>query len=82
MDRAIELTMSSLLTSTATSPTTEKDLALDLTKRYVRVLERRADGLVSFEFAIGWPELVVELMLPSAAFDEFCCKHQVIWLGN
>ena len=37
------------------------------------------DGLVSFEFSIGWPELAVELMLPAAAFDEFCAKNQVIW---
>jgi phenol hydroxylase P0 protein len=45
----------------------------------VRLLERRGDGLVSFEFSIGWPELAVELMLPAAAFDEFCARHQVIW---
>ena len=31
----------------------------------VRVIERRADGLVAFEFSIGWPELAVELMLPA-----------------
>jgi hypothetical protein len=32
-------------------------------------MERRADGLVCFEFSIGWPELAVELMLPEAAFE-------------
>jgi phenol hydroxylase P0 protein len=47
--------------------------------KYVRVLERRHDGLVSFEFSIGWPELAVELLLPTAAFDAFCSEHQVIW---
>jgi phenol hydroxylase P0 protein len=52
---------------------------VDVSLRYVRLLERRADGLVSFEFSIGWPELAVELMLPSAAFDTFCAQHQVIW---
>lgn len=52
---------------------------VDLQRRYVRLLERRGDGLVSFEFSIGWPELAVELMLPAAAFDEFCARHQVIW---
>src|SRR6218665_3026414 len=53
--------------------------AVDLHRRYVRLLERRGDGLVSFEFSIGWPELAVQLMLPSAAFDEFCARNHVIW---
>ena len=49
----------------------------DTTRRYVRMLEARADGLVAFEFAIGWPELAVELLLPVAAFDEFCATQRV-----
>jgi phenol/toluene 2-monooxygenase (NADH) P0/A0 len=48
--------------------------------KYVRVLDRRTDGLVSFEFAIGWPDLSVELLLPDAAFTEFCTTHGVIRL--
>jgi phenol hydroxylase P0 protein len=52
---------------------------VDVNLKYVRVLERRADGLVGFEFSIGWPELAVELLLPTAAFDAFCAQHQVIW---
>ena len=51
--------------------------ACDNSLRYVRVLERRADGLVSFEFSIGWPELAVELMLPAAAFEAFCANNRV-----
>ena len=51
--------------------------ACDTSLRYVRVLERRADGLVSFEFSIGWPELAVELMLPAAAFEAFCANNRV-----
>lgn len=51
--------------------------AVDTSLRYVRVMERRADGLVSFEFAIGWPELSVELMLPVAAFEAFCANNKV-----
>jgi phenol/toluene 2-monooxygenase (NADH) P0/A0 len=31
----------------------------DLTKRYVRLTQVRADGFVEFEFAIGDPELAV-----------------------
>ncbi|MFP8779953.1 phenol hydroxylase subunit [Hydrogenophaga sp. RWCD_12] len=51
--------------------------ACDTSKRFVRVTERRADGLVSFEFSIGWPELAVELMLPAAAFEAFCTDNKV-----
>ena len=51
--------------------------AVDTTLRFVRVLEQRPDGLVAFEFAIGWPELAVELMLPAAAFDAFCAANKV-----
>lgn len=46
-------------------------------RRYVRVTEHRADGLVAFEFAIGWPELCVELLLPAPAFAEFCATNRV-----
>jgi len=49
----------------------------DTTLRFVRVIEERADGLVAFEFAIGWPELAVELLLPAPAFAEFCAAHRV-----
>lgn len=55
-------------------------LVCDTTRRFVRVTEVRADGLVAFDFAIGWPELSVELMLPQAAFDEFCATNHVIRL--
>lgn len=51
--------------------------AVDTSLRFVRVTERRPDGLVAFEFAIGWPELAVELLLPAAAFDEFCAANGV-----
>ena len=52
----------------------------DTSRRYVRLTERRADGLVAFEFSIGWPELAVELLLPEAAFTEFCSTNRVIRL--
>jgi phenol hydroxylase P0 protein len=51
--------------------------ACDTTLRFVRVTEERADGLVAFEFAIGWPELAVELLLPAPAFAEFCATNRV-----
>ena len=49
----------------------------DPSRKFVRVTERRDDGLVAFEFSIGWPELAVELLLPSAAFEEFCTRNAV-----
>jgi len=58
-------------------PTDNTLPAVDTSLRYVRVLERRADGLVSFEFSIGWPELAVELLLPAVAFEAFCTNNRV-----
>ncbi len=62
------------MTSTSTEPFMP---ACDTSQRYVKVLERMPDGLVSFEFAIGWPELSVELLLPPQAFEEFCRVNRV-----
>lgn len=50
--------------------------ACDITRRFVRVLKRRSNGFVEFEFSIGWPELSVELMLPEADFEAFCKVQQ------
>lgn len=50
---------------------------VDTSRRFVRVIETRSDGLVAFEFAIGWPELAVELLLPEHAFAEFCIVNKV-----
>lgn len=54
----------------------------EITRRFVRVKQIRADGLVCFEFAIGWPELFVDLMLPQSAFDDFCVLQQVQLLSD
>ncbi len=52
-------------------------LIADTSRRFVRLIEQRSDGLVAFEFSIGWPELAVELLLPAAAFAEFCARNKV-----
>jgi phenol hydroxylase P0 protein len=52
----------------------------DTGRRYVRVCSRRPDGFIEFEFAIGDPQLAVELMLPESAFHEFCLANEVIVL--
>lgn len=59
------------------STLTHESVACDTTRRFVRVIETRPDGLVAFEFAIGWPDLAVELLLPAQAFADFCATHRV-----
>ena len=69
--------------STQTAPNAPADLpAVDTTQRFVRVIEQRPDGLVAFEFSIGWPELMVELLLPRAAFAAFCSRNNVQLLAD
>ncbi len=54
----------------------------DTRRKFVRVNELRKDGFVEFDFAIGEPELFVELIMPSAAFDEFCATNKVTFLDE
>lgn len=49
----------------------------DMTRRFVRVLDVMPSGLIEFEFAIGNPDFVVEMVMPQAAFKEFCDVQQV-----
>ena len=69
-----------LLDQTEVSPTA--DPGFDANRRYVRVCERRLDGFVEFEFAIGEPEVFVEMLLSPAAFTEFCATNQVEMLPS
>lgn len=55
----------------------EDNTPFDASRKFVRVTGEPRAGLVAFEFSIGWPELAVDLVLPQAAFDEFCLTHQV-----
>ena len=58
-----------------------EDKIFDTTHKFVRVIETRQDRMVGFEFAIGEPELFVELMMPAAAFKAFCESNQVTLLA-
>ena len=53
-------------------------LAPEGTVKYVRVTERMANGFIAFDFAIGSPDLFVELILPEAAFDVFCKANNAV----
>lgn len=67
---------------TTTPATATSERACDITRKFVRIKQVRADGLVCFEFAIGWPELFVDLMLPRSAFDDFCVRQKVQLLND
>jgi phenol hydroxylase P0 protein len=54
--------------------------AFDVERRYVRRRQVRTDRFVTFDFAIGEPDLSVELVLPQAAFAAFCDAQQVTWI--
>jgi phenol hydroxylase P0 protein len=54
--------------------------SFDVTKRFVRVTGKRNDGFVEFEFAVGEPDMAVELVMPQAAFDSFCATNQAVFL--
>ena len=45
--------------------------------RFVRVTNQDRRGNVEFQFSIGDPSLYLEMILPPAAFAEFCDEHQV-----
>lgn len=49
---------------------------------YVRVREVRPDGFVEFDFAIGEPEISIEMILPRPAFEGFCRANHVALLGE
>lgn len=57
----------------ATNPTADELL----NAKFVRVRHMRPNGLIEFDFAIGAPEIFVELIMPNAAFDEFCATNSV-----
>lgn len=85
MARALKLGMQPdpNFTTLTAAPTDAPALPdVDLQRRYVRIQERRNDGLVAFEFSIGWPELAVELLLPARAFDEFCAINRAVVLTD
>ncbi|MBR0565376.1 phenol hydroxylase subunit [Azoarcus sp. L1K30] len=59
---------------------TEKPV-INVNLKFVRVIERRPDGFVEFEFAIGEPELCAEMLLPADAFASFCSSNEVVFLA-
>lgn len=54
----------------------------DVNRRYVRFRALGDDGFVTFDFAIGDPDLSVELALPLADYRSFCRESSVIYLSR
>ena len=50
--------------------------------RYVRITNTARDGFVEFDFSIGDPRLFLEMILPVAAFDDFCATNKVEYLTD
>ncbi|NMG43044.1 phenol hydroxylase [Aromatoleum toluvorans] len=53
----------------------------DTRRRFVRVTGERANGFVEFDFAVGEPDLAVEMILTREAFAEFCARNAVEMLA-
>ena len=49
-------------------------------KKYVRVTGVRSGRHVEFEFSVNDADLTVELILPFAAFEEFCALQEAVRL--
>ncbi len=49
-------------------------------RHFVRVTCADHHGFTEFQYAIGDPNLYLEMTLPPAAFAEFCARHAVIHL--
>ncbi|UCV27055.1 phenol hydroxylase subunit [Ferribacterium limneticum] len=49
----------------------------DITRKFVRVMRTLPNGLIEFEFAVGDPDVAAELVMPKAAFEEFCQANRV-----
>lgn len=50
----------------------------DIRRRYVRIIQTHANGMVVFEFAVGEPGLFVEMVMPPAEFEAFCADQAVV----
>ena len=46
--------------------------SFDVRQRFVRIVTEHASGMVEFEFAVGEPQLFVEMVMPHAEFEQFC----------
>jgi phenol/toluene 2-monooxygenase (NADH) P0/A0 len=62
---------------TTNSCSADRQPPLDTTRRFVRLSGERPNGFIEFDFAIGEPEVFVELILDKESFKEFCVMNKV-----
>lgn len=55
----------------------DRQAPLDTKRRFVRLRGERRCDFVEFDFAIGEPEVFVELILDWKSFREFCVMNEV-----
>jgi len=65
-----------------TAPGAGRRGSFDPMRKFVRVRALRPDRFIEFDFAIGEPEIYVEMILPADAFDDFCADNQVTFLTD
>lgn len=63
-------------------PAQSDSKTFDELTRYIRVRSESGDKFVEFDFAIGYPELFVELVLPREAFELFCKHNKVVHMDS
>lgn len=51
-------------------------------KKYIRVRSAEDARFVEFDFAIGDPNLFVELIMPHGVFERFCDQNNVIHMTD
>lgn len=61
---------------------TEKKPTFDELVKYVRVRSAEGARFVEFDFAIGDPSLFVELVMPPAAYEQFCQMNKVVHMSE
>lgn len=54
-----------------------KPYELDTKRKFVRVTGHRGEEFVEFDFAIGEPDIFVEMILSPEAFEDFCKINNV-----
>lgn len=57
--------------------TAVRSVAFDTSVRFVRAVQERPGGFVEFEFCVGDEQLAIELVMPRAAFEDFCLRNRV-----
>jgi len=50
-------------------------------KHFVHITNEKRAGIVEFNFSINDPELYLEMILPTKAFEEFCKMNDVTFLS-